>query len=200
MKVHLTTDKILTCYHGINEVSVTLIILRTNRSHSEIRSYSTVCCFHRGEGYFFHLMLSKVEDDAYDYDYLADKAFFGFQFDMCRNVSKVMYPSLCKETAPAYLVCVCVCMLLLVPCPWSASILMRIQYSTYVNAHCAANLVVVTSHLTHTSPQSLTYGSTISRELSRSGIAATIFTHIAVLFSSHLFMIKEACPARLYHW
>ena len=113
MKVHLTTDKILTCYHGINEVSVTLIILRTNRSHSEIRSYSTVCCFHRGEGYFFHLMLSKVEDDVYDYDYLADKAFFGFQFDMCRNVSKVMYPSLCKETAPAYLVCVCVCMLLL---------------------------------------------------------------------------------------
>ena len=84
---------------------------------SEIRSYSTVCCFHRGEGYFFQQLVSNVEDNAYDYDYLADKAVLGFQFDICRNVSKVMYPSLCKETAPAYLVCVCVCMLLLVHMP-----------------------------------------------------------------------------------
>ena len=76
-----------------------------------------VCCFLRGEGYFFQQIVSKVEDAAYDYDALTDKAFFGIQFDICRNVSKVMYPSVCKEAAPAYLVCVCVCMLLFVHMP-----------------------------------------------------------------------------------
>ena len=74
---------------------------------SEIKIYSTVFCFRRGEGYFFQQTVNNVEDDAYEYYAFADKAFFGIQFDICRNVSKVMYPSFCKETAPAYMVCVC---------------------------------------------------------------------------------------------
>ena len=61
----------------------------------------------RAEGYVWNQTVYDVEGDAFINTNFSGQAKFGFQMDMCRNVSKVAYPSACKTAAPAYMVSAC---------------------------------------------------------------------------------------------
>lgn len=63
----------------------------------------------RGEGYVWNQTVYDVEGDGFINTKFSGQAKFGFQVDMCRNVSKVAYPSACKTAAPAYMVSACMC-------------------------------------------------------------------------------------------
>ena len=66
-----------------------------------------MCC--RGAGYTWNQTVYDVGGDGYINTKFSDQVTFGFQMDMCRNVSKVAYPGVCKTAAPAYIVSMCLC-------------------------------------------------------------------------------------------